>query len=154
MEQVHGSLVMNLLGILLVCSSFVIILLVILFTGSSSHIDNHKIIFLVLGEGPTYGINGSFASQEETFSINFMKPKTNFCLSLHYNGEAIIVTCLLMEKKSLSLKLIIKILIFWFSFVYEAYIMDLVLLSLEKYIQKEICMIFQLITMPLINLAY
>ena len=58
-----------------------------LFTSSSSHIDNHKINFLVLGEGPTYGINGSFASQEETFSINFIKPKTNFCSSLHYNGD-------------------------------------------------------------------
>ena len=28
----------------------------------SSHADNHKNNFLVLGEGPTFGINGSFGS--------------------------------------------------------------------------------------------
>ena len=31
---------------------------------SSSHTDNHKNNFLVLGEGPTYGINRSFGSPE------------------------------------------------------------------------------------------
>ena len=29
---------------------------------SSSHTDNHKNNFLILGEGPTFGINGSFGS--------------------------------------------------------------------------------------------
>ena len=28
--------------------------------GSSSHPDNHANTFIVLGEGPTYGINGNF----------------------------------------------------------------------------------------------
>ena len=51
---------------------------------SSSHTDNCKNNFLVLGEGPTYGINGSF---EKKSSINFSKVNTRFCLSLHYNHE-------------------------------------------------------------------
>ena len=75
---------------------------------SWSHADNHKKIFLVLGEGPTYGINGNFGSPE--FSINFSKANTKFCLSLHY-------ICLLMEKKSISLKPIIKMSSFQLNFI-------------------------------------
>ena len=40
---------------------------------SSSHADNSKNNFLILGEGPTCGINGSFGSLEEKFSINYTK---------------------------------------------------------------------------------
>ena len=36
---------------------------------SSSHTDNHKNNFLVLGEGPTYCINGSFCTPEKKLSI-------------------------------------------------------------------------------------
>ena len=54
---------------------------------SSSHTDNWKNNFLVLGEGPTYGINGSFDSPDKKFSINFSKTNTIFCLSLHYNDD-------------------------------------------------------------------
>ena len=110
MEQVHGIFVMALLGMLLVCSNFVIMLLVMLFTSSSCHIDNHKINFLVLDEGPTYVINGSFASPEETFNISFTKPKTNFCLSLHYNGNNSYL--FVNGKETLSLKPTIKMIIF------------------------------------------
>ena len=45
-----------------------------------------------------------------------------------------IVICLLMEKKSLSLKPTIKMLTFKLNFVSEECLMDLVLLSLEKYL--------------------
>ena len=38
---------------------------------SSCHSDHFKNNFLVLDEGPTYGINGSFSSPEKKFSINF-----------------------------------------------------------------------------------
>ena len=38
---------------------------------SSSYSDNRKNNFLILGEGPTYGINGSFVSPEKKFNINF-----------------------------------------------------------------------------------
>ena len=56
-------------------------------TSSSSHIDNPQNKFLILGEGDTFGINGSFGAQDKKFSINFSKAKTKFCLSLHYNGD-------------------------------------------------------------------
>ena len=49
--------------------------------------DNRKNIFLILGEGPTYGINGSFGSPEKKFSFNFSKSNRKFCLSLHYNAD-------------------------------------------------------------------
>ena len=54
---------------------------------SSSHADNRKHKFLVLGEGPTFGINGSFGSLENKFSINLNKANSKFCLSLHYNAD-------------------------------------------------------------------
>ena len=37
---------------------------------SSSHSDNRKNNFLILGNRPTYGINGSFGSPEKKFNIN------------------------------------------------------------------------------------
>ena len=46
----------------------------------------------------------------------------------------IIVILLLMEKRYLNLKPTIKVLTFQLNFVSEVYLMDLVLLSLEKYI--------------------
>ena len=52
-----------------------------------SHTDIRKSNLLILGEGPTYGINGSFS-----------KARTNFCLSL------IIVICLLMEKNAFKFR--------------------------------------------------
>ena len=54
---------------------------------SSSHPDNRKNDFLILGEGPAFGINGSFGSPENKFSINNTKANTKFCLSLHYNAD-------------------------------------------------------------------
>ena len=56
---------------------------------SSSHTDNRKNNFLVLGNSPTYCINGSFGSTEKKFSNNFSKANTKFCLSLHYNIKVI-----------------------------------------------------------------
>ena len=40
---------------------------------SSSHSDNFKNNFLVLGEGTTYGINGSFGSTEKILLLNLLK---------------------------------------------------------------------------------
>ena len=45
--------------------------------------NNLKNNFLVLSEGDTFGINGSFSEQKK--NISFSKAKTNFSLSLHYN---------------------------------------------------------------------
>ena len=54
---------------------------------SLSDTDNHRNNFLVLGEGPNYGMNESFVSPDKKFSINFTKTRTKFCLSLHYNHD-------------------------------------------------------------------
>ena len=53
---------------------------------SSVHIDSKKKYILILGEGPTQGLNGTTLTAEKKYSINFTKHKKKFCLSLHYNG--------------------------------------------------------------------
>ena len=69
----------------------------------------------MLGEGLTDNINGSIDTAEKTFSISFSKAKAEFCLSLNYNGNN---SCLLTEKTSVSLKLmIIKISTIEFNFL-------------------------------------
>ena len=57
------------------------------YSGYEKITNNPKDNFSILGEGPTYGINGSFGSPDKTFSINFTKTNTNICLSLHYNVD-------------------------------------------------------------------
>ena len=52
---------------------------------SSSKIDNRKKDILILGKGPTQGLEHTL-STEKLYSINFTKKNTKFCLSLHYNG--------------------------------------------------------------------
>ena len=54
---------------------------------SSSHVDNLKNTFLVLGEGDTFGLNGNFGAPEKKFSINFTEANTKFCLNVHYNAD-------------------------------------------------------------------
>ena len=52
---------------------------------STSHTDNFKNDFLVLGEGDTLLLKETFVHQKKK-DINFSKAKTNVCLSLHYNS--------------------------------------------------------------------
>ena len=52
---------------------------------SSEKIDNRKKDILILGKGPTQGLEHTL-SAEKMYSINFTKKNTKFCLSLHYNG--------------------------------------------------------------------
>ena len=52
---------------------------------SSPHIDSKKKDILILGEGPTQGLEHTLTA-EKLYSINFTKENTKFCLSLHYNG--------------------------------------------------------------------
>ena len=52
---------------------------------SSIHIDNKKKDILVLGKGPTQGLEHTLTA-EKMYSINFTLTKKKFCLSLHYNG--------------------------------------------------------------------
>ena len=50
----------------------------------STHIDNKKKDILILGKGPTQGLEHTLAA-EKMNSINFTVTKKKFCLSLHYN---------------------------------------------------------------------
>ena len=50
---------------------------------SSVHVDNKKDI-LILGRGPTQGLEGTLTA-EEMYSINFTEKNKKFWLSLHFN---------------------------------------------------------------------
>ena len=52
---------------------------------SSAHIDNKKKDILVLGKGPTQGLEHTLTA-EKMYSINFTVTKKNYFLSLHFNG--------------------------------------------------------------------
>ena len=52
---------------------------------SSQHTDNNKNDILIIGKGPTQGLEHTLTA-EKLHSINFTKENTKFCLSLHYNG--------------------------------------------------------------------
>ena len=51
----------------------------------SAHIDNKKKDILILGIGPTQGLEHTLTA-EKMDSINFTVRKKKFCLSLDYNG--------------------------------------------------------------------
>ena len=51
---------------------------------NSIHIDNKGKDILVLGKGPTQGLESTLTA-EKMYSINFTVTKKN-CLRLHYNG--------------------------------------------------------------------
>ena len=51
----------------------------------SIHIDNKKKDVLVLGKGPTQGLENTLTAGK-MYSINFTEKNKKFCLSLHYNG--------------------------------------------------------------------
>ena len=50
----------------------------------SIHIDNKKNDILILGEGPTQGLDGTTLTVEK--NENFTENNKTFCWSLHYNG--------------------------------------------------------------------
>ena len=53
----------------------------------SAHADNKKKDILVLGIGPTQGLEHTLTA-EKMYTINFAMTKKKFCLSLHYNGAS------------------------------------------------------------------
>ena len=53
--------------------------------GFSAHIDNKKKDILILGIGPTQGLEHTLTA-EKMYSINFTEKNKRFCLSLHDNG--------------------------------------------------------------------
>ena len=54
----------------------------------STKIDNKGKDILILGIGPTQGLDEHSLSAQKLYSINFTKKNTKFCLSLHYNGAS------------------------------------------------------------------
>ena len=53
----------------------------------SVHIDNKRTDILILGKGPTQGLDGNTFTAEPLYSINFTQSGKRFVLSLHYNGS-------------------------------------------------------------------
>ena len=54
---------------------------------SSMYIDNNKKYILILGKGPTQGLNDTTLTAKAQYPINFSRSNRRFCLSLHYNGS-------------------------------------------------------------------
>ena len=54
---------------------------------SSVDIDNKGKDILILGEGPTQGLDDTPLKAEAIYPINFTQPNKRFVLSLHYNGS-------------------------------------------------------------------
>ena len=52
---------------------------------SSAHIGNKKKDILVLGKGPTQGLEHTLTAKK-MYSINFTVTKKKLCLYFHYNG--------------------------------------------------------------------
>ena len=53
-------------------------------TSSSGHVDNKKKDILILGEGPTQGLEHALTA-EKMYSINFTVTRKKFCSCLHFN---------------------------------------------------------------------
>ena len=121
MEKVSGVLAMNMLEMLQFLTLVIVHHLILIVS---------RILSIVLDEGDTFYINGNFGAPGKLFSIIFNKVNTKFCLNLHDNADNSYL--FVNGKKSLSLKPTIKMLTFQHNFVSEVYLMNLVLLSLEK----------------------
>ena len=52
---------------------------------SSVHIDNKNKDILILGEGPTQGLDNTALTADAKYPTNFTQPRKRFVLSLHYN---------------------------------------------------------------------
>ena len=100
----------------------------------SSHTNNLMNNFLILDEVHTFGIKGSFGAPEKMFSFSFSKASTKCCLSSRHNTDNSYL--FVNEKETVKFKVDSKNVNFptQFNFVWEVFGMDLVLLSLEKYL--------------------
>ena len=54
---------------------------------SSVHIDDENKDILILGKGPTQGLDDTTLTAEAEYFTNFTRSQRKFCLSLHYNGS-------------------------------------------------------------------
>ena len=54
---------------------------------SSVYIDNKNKDLLILGEGPTQGLDDNTLTSEAIYPISLAQPSKRFVLSLHYIGN-------------------------------------------------------------------
>ena len=54
---------------------------------SSVHIDKENKDILILGEGPTQGLDDTTLKAEDKYPIKLIQSNKRFVLSLHYNGS-------------------------------------------------------------------
>ena len=54
---------------------------------SSVHVDNKRKDILILGEGPTQGLDDTALTAEAKYPINLTQSGKRFVLHLHYNGN-------------------------------------------------------------------
>ena len=64
----------------------------------STKIDNRKNDMLILGKGPSQGLEHTL-SAEKMYSINFTENNKTFCLSLHYSGANIYLLMVAKDRK-------------------------------------------------------
>ena len=55
--------------------------------GSAVQIDSKEKYMLILGEGPTQGLDDTTLTAEAKYPIDFTHSVKRFVLSLHYNGS-------------------------------------------------------------------
>ena len=60
---------------------------------SSVHTNDKNKNILILGKGPTQGIDDTTLTAEAEYSINLSRSNRKFCLSLHYNGSNSFFVC-------------------------------------------------------------
>ena len=68
---------------------------------SSVHIENKNSNILILGEGPTQGLDDTTLTAEVKYPINSTQPRKRLVLSLHYNESD---SFLLMLQKYINSK--------------------------------------------------
>ena len=69
---------------------------------SSVHIDNKTKDILIIGKGPTQGLDNTTLTAEAEYSIIYSRSQRKFCLSLCYDGGNNF--CSLMPKKYIKSK--------------------------------------------------
>ena len=77
---------------------------------SPVHIYNKKKDILILGKGPTQGLEDTTLKVEVQYSINFARANRKFCLSLHYNktNSFLFVDATMLQKYISSMQKILK----------------------------------------------
>ena len=84
----------------------------------------------MLKKSSTYRVNGGFGSPEKKFDINFTKANIKLCLSLHYNSDNSYL--FVNGKQIFKFKADNKVFNFPTQYNLEVYLMNLLLLSLQK----------------------